>query len=91
MAGGVAYVSRALVFLAGSSGRNLLYSSTSFSMARTSACSLARSEGSVSRMWLVRVWGTGQEEVCHVGGQRKSLESGHSETHSEHPGSNQIR
>ena len=38
-------------------GRNLLYSSTSFSIASTSACSLLRREGSVSRMWFVRVCG----------------------------------
>lgn len=47
------YWSRALVLRAGSSGRKFLYSSTSFSMERSWLCSLFRSPGRVSRMWLV--------------------------------------
>ncbi len=58
-------MSKALVFLLGSSGRNLLYSSTSFSMLSTSDCSLERRDGRVSRMWLVSVWGGG----CGQGGR----------------------
>ena len=50
-----AHVSRAFVLLPGSSGRNLLYSSTSFSIDNTSDCSLLRREGRVSRMWFVSV------------------------------------
>lgn len=50
------YCSRALVLRAGSSGRKFLYSSTSFSMDSSWLCSLFRSPGSVSRMWLVSCW-----------------------------------
>ncbi len=45
-----AYVSRALVFLAGSSGLKFLYSATSFSMLISCAWSLFLSAGSVSLM-----------------------------------------
>ncbi|KAG7269004.1 hypothetical protein CRUP_033496 [Coryphaenoides rupestris] len=44
---------RALVLRLGSSGLKFLYSSTSFSMDSSWLCSLQRSAGSVSRMWLV--------------------------------------
>ncbi len=50
------YVSMTFVFMPGSLGLNLLYSSTSFSMLSTSDWSLERSEGRVSRMWLVSVY-----------------------------------
>lgn len=54
---GAPHCSRALVLRAGSSGRKFLYSSTSFSMDNSWLCSLFRSPGSVSRMWLVSCWG----------------------------------
>lgn len=59
------YCSRALVLRAGSSGRKFLYSSTSFSMDSSWLCSLFRSPGSVSRMWLVSCWAgvAGKEKV----------------------------
>lgn len=56
---GEAHWSRALVFRDGSSGRKFLYSSTSFSMDSSWLCSLFRSPGSVSRMWLVSCWAWG--------------------------------
>ena len=64
------HVSNAFVLRAGSSGRNLLYSSTSFSMERTSDWSLARRAGKVSRMWLTNVWGRTHNtlgKVCQRG------------------------
>lgn len=51
------HCSKALVFRVGSSGRKFLYSSTSFSRESSWLCSLLRSDGSVSRMWLVSCWG----------------------------------
>ena len=45
-----ANVSIALVFMPGSPGLNFLYSSTSFSIDRTSACNLLRRAGNVSRI-----------------------------------------
>ena len=48
-------VSMALVFMPGSPGLNFLYSLTSFSIDSTSACSLLRRAGRVSRMWLVSI------------------------------------
>lgn len=59
------YCSKALVLRDGSSGRKFLYSSTSFSMDSSWLCSLFRSPGSVSRMWLVScwVWWVGKEKI----------------------------
>ena len=46
----ISYVSKALVLIVGSFGLNLLYSSTSFSIPKTSVCSFDLREGKVSRM-----------------------------------------